>query len=393
MPMRGYILIADLVGYTIFLTKSELEHAQAILETFFEALLDEVKEPLVLSNFQGDALLVHIPEDGVPHGQVVLEAIERLYCAFATVKAETQRDTSCSCNACRNTAQLDLKFILHHGEYVLQTIGGRQELQGTDVIRAHRLLKNRATATTGIKAYALFTEAAASATGLPDFFAALPRHVETSIELGDTSVTVYDLHPVWDRHCLASRVVVAPDEPLAFAPMEADLPVPVAVAWTYVTDVTYQQRWQQGFDGITMSGLRQGRVGPGSIQHCTHGRLVTRNKIVDWRPFDYVTYQIAWPFGATVRQMVEFTPSPTGGTHVSIRCAAPEGRSALGAVLTRALLKLRAGRIERERRLGKQALERLATGETAGRRAPRAEPARLSRADVSTAAAAVLAEA
>src|SRR6185437_14267017 len=244
MPRRGYILIADLVGYTIFLTKSELEHAQAILETFFEALLDEIKEPLVLSNFQGDALLVHVPEDGVPHGQLLLEAIERLYCAFAATKAELQRDTSCSCNACRNTAQLDLKFILHHGEYVLQSIGGRQELQGADVIRAHRLLKNRATATTGIRAYALVTEAAISAIQLPEFFAGLPEHVEPSAELGDISVTIYDLHPVWDRHCLARRVVVGPDEPLAFAPMEADLPVPSALAWAYVTDVRYQQRWQ-----------------------------------------------------------------------------------------------------------------------------------------------------
>jgi class 3 adenylate cyclase len=390
MPRRGYILIADLVGYTIFLTKSELEHAQAILETFFEALLDEIKEPLILSNFQGDALLVHVPDDGVPHGQVLLEAIERLYCAFAATKAELQRDTSCSCNACRNTAQLDLKFILHHGEYVLQTIGGRQELQGADVIRAHRLLKNRATAITGVKAYALVTEAAASAMRVPEFFAELPEHVETNPELGDTAVAIYDLHPVWERQSLARRVVVAPDEPLAFAPMEADLPVPSALAWAYVTDVRYQQRWQQGFDGITMSGLQQGRVGPGSIQHCTHGRLVTRNKIVDWRPFEYVTYQIAWPFGATVRQMVELTPSPTGGTHVSIRCAAPEGASGLSTALTRALIKLRAGRIERDRRLGKQALERLAAGDT--NRTTRAEPARLSRADISTAAAAVLAE-
>lgn len=391
MPMRGYILIADLVGYTIFLTKSELEHAQAILETFFDALLNEIKEPLVLSNFQGDALLVHVPEDGVPHGQLLLESIERLYCAFAATKAELQRDTSCSCNACRNTGQLDLKFILHHGEYALQTIGGRQELQGTDVIRAHRLLKNQATATTGIKAYALITEAARLAMQLPEFFEGLPAHIEPSNELGDIEVSAYDLHPVWDRYCLTRRVVVAPDEPLAFAPMEADLPVPSALAWAYLTDVKYQQRWQQGFDGISMSGLQQGRVGPGSIQHCTHGRLVTRNKIVDWRPFEYVTYQIGWPFGATVRQMVELTPSPTGGTHVCIRCAAPEAKSVWSTALTRALLKLRAGRIERERRLGKEALERLAAGETG--RAPRAEPARLSRADISTAAAAVLAEA
>jgi hypothetical protein len=54
-----------------------------------------------------------------------------------------QPNTTCTCNACRNMKVLDLKFFLHFGEYVTQAIAGRTELQGPEVIRLHRLLKNR----------------------------------------------------------------------------------------------------------------------------------------------------------------------------------------------------------------------------------------------------------
>jgi hypothetical protein len=39
MPQRGYLPIADITGYTVFLTESELEHAHGILETIFNSLL------------------------------------------------------------------------------------------------------------------------------------------------------------------------------------------------------------------------------------------------------------------------------------------------------------------------------------------------------------------
>ena len=78
-------------------------------------------------------------------------------------------------------------------------MAGRSELQGAEVIRLHRLMKNMVTAETGIKAYALVTEQAAEAIGLPEFFAATSRHVENSDEFGDTVCYVYDLAPIYAR--------------------------------------------------------------------------------------------------------------------------------------------------------------------------------------------------
>ena len=78
-------------------------------------------------------------------------------------------------------------------------MAGRTELQGAEVIRLHRLMKNSVTAATGIKAYALVTEQAAEAIGLPEFFAGTTRHVETTGDFGDTVCYVYDLAPIFAR--------------------------------------------------------------------------------------------------------------------------------------------------------------------------------------------------
>lgn len=363
MAQHGFLLIADITGYTMFLTRSELEHAQGILDALFKSIFAEIKAPIILSNLQGDAALSHIPDHQVPQQQFPLDAIERIYCSFADTLGAMRLNTTCTCNACRNMGQLDLKFFLHHGPYATQTMAGRTELQGAEVIRLHRLMKNSVTKATAIKAYALVTQQAADAISLPDFFAATVWHVESSDEFGDTICHVYNLAPVYEKWRAARRIVVERGEPLTFESMECDLPVPPAVAWAYMTDVDKKIRWQQGLDGMTMSGLSQGRIAPGAIQHCAHGKDSTVHDIVDWRPFDYLTYHIRLPMGTVVRQMAEFTPLDNGGTHLSLRCARPEGSNAVARVLVGLLTPKK--KLVSEQRASKTALERLVAEELA----------------------------
>jgi hypothetical protein len=366
LAQNGFLLIADITGYTMFLTRSELDHAQGILDALFKSIFAEIRAPIILSNLQGDAALAYLPDASVPQRQFPLDAIERIYCSFADTLGAMRLNTTCTCNACRNMDHLDLKFFLHHGTYATQVMAGRSELQGPEVIRLHRLMKNSVTAATGIKAYALVTEQAAAAIGLPDFFASAIRHVETAAEFGDTVCYVYDLAPIFARWRAARRIVVRADEPLAFEPMECDLPVPPPIAWAYVTDVEKKIRWQQGLDGMTMTGLARGRIAPGSTQHCAHGKGSTLHDIVDWRPFDYVTYHIRLPLGAVVRQMAEFTPLDNGGTHLSLRCARPEGGNPVTTTLVRTVTRLAmAKKLVAEQRASKIALERLVAEERA----------------------------
>jgi hypothetical protein len=364
VAQQGFLLIADITGYTMFLTSSELEHAQGVLDALFKSIFAEIKAPIMLSNLQGDAALAYLPDANLPQRQFPLDAIERIYCSFATTLGAMRLNTTCTCNACRNMGGLDLKFFLHHGEYATQTLAGRSELQGPEVIRIHRLMKNSVTKSTGIKAYALVTQQAADAIGLPDFFAGAIRHVEHSDEFGDTVCHVYDLAPVFAQWRAARRVFVERGEPLAFESMELDLPVPPAVAWAYVTDIEKKIRWQQGLDAMTMTGLANGRIAPGAIQHCAHGTGKTVHEIVDWRPFDYVTWHIGTPMGTVARQTAEFTPLDNGGTHLSLRSARVESANALAQGFVRLMMPLVAGRkLAETQRASKAALQRLVAEE------------------------------
>src|SRR5256886_7731692 len=120
MAQTGFLLIADITGYTMFLTRSELEHAQGILDALFKSIFAEIKAPIILSNLQGDAALTYLPDQNLPQRQFPLDAIERIYCSFSNTLGAMRLNTTCTCNACRNMNQLDLKFFLHHGAYATQ---------------------------------------------------------------------------------------------------------------------------------------------------------------------------------------------------------------------------------------------------------------------------------
>jgi len=47
------------------------------------------------------------------------------------------RNTTCECAACHNTVDVDLKLIVHYGEYIEHELAGHKELSGPDIILAH----------------------------------------------------------------------------------------------------------------------------------------------------------------------------------------------------------------------------------------------------------------
>ena len=55
----GYLLIADISGYTQFLTSSEQDHANPILQSLLTSLVEQVGDPLNLWKMEGDAVLAY----------------------------------------------------------------------------------------------------------------------------------------------------------------------------------------------------------------------------------------------------------------------------------------------------------------------------------------------
>ena len=165
---QGIIHIADISGYTAFLNESELEHAQESLQSLIEVLIENTKLPLVISRLEGDAVISYAVDGSFLQGASVLEMIESSYITFRKALDLMVVNTTCTCNACRNIPNLDLKFFIHHGSFALQQLPAYTELVGSDVNTAHRLTKNHVREGTGFNAYALFTRAAIEAHRVAD---------------------------------------------------------------------------------------------------------------------------------------------------------------------------------------------------------------------------------
>src|SRR6266550_5172823 len=104
-----------------------------------------------VSQVEGDAILF-ISGLSMPD---VIAALVRTFVGFHRRLRDMQTVTTCPCNACANIGILKLKFVVHNGKFSRQRLGNVEQLHGTDVIVAHRLLKN----TVPSKEYLLVTDA------------------------------------------------------------------------------------------------------------------------------------------------------------------------------------------------------------------------------------------
>jgi hypothetical protein len=137
----GLIFIPDISGYTSFVNSTAIQHSKHIMEELLEVVIDANILDLELSEIEGDALLF-FKEGPAPNIEELLNQVRKMYMDFHQYlkKFDTQR--ICSCGACSTAHNLNLKFISHYGEIAEKDIKGRKVLFGSDVILAHRLLKN-----------------------------------------------------------------------------------------------------------------------------------------------------------------------------------------------------------------------------------------------------------
>jgi hypothetical protein len=176
----GPLILADIGGYTSFLRIVQVAHADdafadgnvpdayAFVSSLLDGIVDELVPPFTLSKLEGDAVFAYADADGgLPRGDALLACIDACFAEFQRRLGQAHDIWTCRCDACMRIDQLDLKFILHAGPYVIQSIAGGAELVGPEVVMAHRLLKNDAVATLGTGAYALLTASAVERFDVP----------------------------------------------------------------------------------------------------------------------------------------------------------------------------------------------------------------------------------
>lgn len=282
---HGYFLIADITGYTMYLSQSELEHAQGTLTALLNLLIQHTKPPLIISRLAGDAVISYGLRDNFFQGQTFIEMIEDTYVAFRKAIELMVMNNTCQCNACANVSTLDLKFFVHYGTFATQKLDAHDELVGADVIVIHRLLKNHVTEKTGYRAYALYTDAAIKQLGLDEVCAMMTAHEEEYEHLGQVSVWIQDMHPVWNKKRESVRVAIPPEK--VILEISAEIAAPPEVVWDYLLQPEHRVVLI-GSDRMEVTARKNGRIGAGSVYQCFHGDHVVPQTILEWHPFERI---------------------------------------------------------------------------------------------------------
>jgi class 3 adenylate cyclase len=186
---EGFLVLADISGFTEFVTATELEHGPPIIAELLEEVIRRISPPLDIDGIEGDAVFALGPHGTVLPPVSLLDVLRAGFVGFREKRRQLAADESCACNACRSVERLRLKAIGHYGTFLAHRVGGRAQTAGADVILAHRLLKN---AVPQKADYALLTRPALRYMGVdPDHLGLLP-HTERYEYFGDVECFVGD---------------------------------------------------------------------------------------------------------------------------------------------------------------------------------------------------------
>ncbi len=281
----GYLLIADISGFTSFIADTELDHAQAIIRQVLGGLLAKLTPTMNFCEVEGDAVFVYGSAKRLSRGELIAELIESTYASFRDQQRTMIRNATCPCDACRAIGRLDLKFVVHYGEFVLQEIAGKTGPVGSSVNLVHALLKNRVGEQTGWRGYALYTAEALAQMSLPSD--GMHRDLVHHEHLGTCVTYSIDLNARYQALCETRRVFI--DEQDAHIEVVRDLDVVRPVVWDWLNDTDKRSRWTMhtSWAAVTRPG---GRTGPNASNHCATFNAI--EYILDWRPFDYYTVRI-----------------------------------------------------------------------------------------------------
>ena len=193
----GYLMLADISGYTSFVAQTEIEHADLALSYLLEVMVEKLSPVLTISQLEGDAVFAYLEENRIQDGKSLLELIDQTYLAFRDKALDLYSQATCPCRACQALPTLDLKFMLHHGEFVIQQVAGSRHLLGTDVNLIHRLAKNHVSESTGWTGYTLLTDPVLERMQFSrdKFF----KRCESYEHLGEVNIYCMDMRPRYEE--------------------------------------------------------------------------------------------------------------------------------------------------------------------------------------------------
>jgi uncharacterized protein YndB with AHSA1/START domain len=132
---------------------------------------------------------------------------------------------------------------------------------------------------------------------------------------------VLDLRKVWEREQEKHRFTVTAEE--AWLTFEWDAHGPPSLVWEYLTTPRLEQEWA-GYDLVERTDSLGGRFQSETTYHCAHGEIHFFNRILDWKPFDYVSLEQNISIGIQLVQTRWLHESPEG-TKLIFHVRKPDG--------------------------------------------------------------------
>ena len=279
------LFIPDISGFTDFVNKTEISHSRHIIAELLEIIINSDKFGMSVSEIEGDAVLF-FKEDVLS----VSELIEQCQQTFINFHSHLRRyDTEriCRCGACETASTLSLKFIIHAGAVEKITIKDHQKLHGSDVIMAHKLLKNSISS----KDYILITDNIdfGMETGpiTTSDWIHIQRGQESYKDLGEIDYSFIPLQSLYQQIPEPSAVTL-PGLSAEKINYEISIDAPVDLVYENFTNFDRQMEWNEDIKEIIFQeknlnktgSLHTCLVGPYSLDIESIGRLENDDQIV-----------------------------------------------------------------------------------------------------------------
>ena len=298
---EGALVLADISGYSTFVAQTEVDHSWSILHELLDTMVRSLAGRMDVSQVEGDAILFI---SGLSTAEVV-NALEGTFVAFHRRLRDMQAVTTCPCSACANIGILKLKFVIHHGKFSRQRLGSVEQLHGTDVIVAHRLLKNKVPS----KEYLLVTDAVLER--LPaDMRSRFTPHTE-EFDLGAISGGYEEIAYLWQAAQATERKRVLPEEAMVNSDVLVDAPRELVYKLMLKPAVMERYLFADGVDAVP--GARGEDLG--SEFHCHNGGSLVSMRVVSLEPGQELTLIADQP--TTMHITTRLSDAGAGQTKVS----------------------------------------------------------------------------
>lgn len=258
MP-KSLLFLPDISGFTEFVQTTEAQHSQHVIAEVLEVLINANTLELQLAEVEGDALFFY-KEEEIPSLEKLLAQIETMFTAFYSHLKLLKTNRVCPCNACASAPNLQLKIIAHCGELQFITVQGNRKPFGTQVIEAHRLMKNAVDSDN----YVLLSEEIANEIELQNNYHSKLFNFQEGENEYDGKKIKY-LFSIIDKEELKLRPFAQAKkvefEKAPFLHYEKEFPVSGPELLEYITNYTYRHHWVEGVDKFEFNENEVTRIG------------------------------------------------------------------------------------------------------------------------------------